>query len=53
MKLTVAQLEKITSAETHALIGGFLLFILAVYFPGNLVAVALVFSALFLTHRPV
>lgn len=47
MKLTPAQLGRITAAETHALIGAFLLYILSAYYPGSLLAVGVAYGGLF------
>ena len=46
-KLTPAQLLEIVSQMVHALIGAFLFYLLSVYFPGSLLAVAVAYVGLF------
>ncbi len=47
MKLTPAELLRIVAQEAHALIGGFLFYLLSAYFPGNLIAVGVAYGGLF------
>ena len=45
-RLTPAQLLEVVSQMVHALIGAFLFYLLSVYFPGNLAAVAVTYGGL-------
>lgn len=49
-KLTSSQLGRITAAETHALIGAFMLYLLSMYFPGGLLAVGVAYGGLFVVE---
>lgn len=49
-KLTPAQIGQITAAETHGLIGGFVFYLLSVYFPGSLWAVGVAYGGLFVVE---
>ena len=45
-KLSPARLDEITAQQVHGLIGGFLFYLLSVYFPGNLIAVGVAYGSL-------